>query len=162
MSDVDENDDSGDSGEKAPKTLRDQNSKLNADNKALQEQLTKLLAADRSRTIADVLREKGANPKLARHIDRDIEGDVSETAVEKWLADEGELFGYKPKAEGDTDGDAGGDEEVDEVDADTAAQAQRVSAASSNAPAFPTGWTPERLAKASNQQLVDAGWLEPK
>lgn len=153
MSDVDNDDDTG---EKTPKTLREQNSKLAEANAALLKQVEDLLKTNRSRTIADVLREKKANPKLAKYADRDIEGDVTEAAVEKWLTDEGELFGYKPAGADEVD-----DEDSDEDEVVVTSQ-QRISAATSNAPSTPTGWTPEKIRQSNPAQLIAAGLLDPK
>lgn len=159
MSDVDENDNGDNGDEKAPKTLREQNSKLAQTNAELQDQLKQLLAKDRARTIADVLRDKGANPKIAKYAERELpDGNVDASAVEKWLTDEGELFGYKP-ADADA-GDGSGDE--DEADEAVVQQQQRISAASASAPQTPTGWTPEKIRNATSQQLIEAGLLDPK
>lgn len=154
MSDVD---DTGESNDTVPKTLREQNSKLTEANKALQEQLTKLLAKDRTRTIAEVLSDKGANPKLAKYADRDLpEGDVDGAAVEKWLEAEGELFGYKPAG---ADDDEQEDDKTDEL---VVEQQRRIAAATSTAPQPKTGWTPEKIRQSSAKQLIEAGLLDPK
>lgn len=147
MSDADENDEIEQEDGKAPKALRDQNSKLN---KQLQDALAlveKFQQESRKNTIADALREKGANPKLAKYISRDLEGDVTVDAVDKWLDEEGELFGYKP-ADADEDEDA--------------QEQERISAATAKAPQPQVGWTTERLKGATDQQLIDAGYLEPR
>lgn len=80
--------------------LRKQLKAAAKDNKALKE----ASAADKA-TIADltgkvngvtlesVLREKGAKPQLAKFM-KDVE--PTEEAVSAWLAENGELFGYKP------------------------------------------------------------------
>lgn len=147
MSDVDnEFDDDATETQSKGNALRQQNSKLASEKKALEEQLAQLIEKDRARTIADVLRDKQANPKLAKYVARDVEGDVTAEAVEKWLEEEGELFGYnKPDAEEDPD----------------AEQAARISQASSQAPQPQTGWTPERIRNATPQQLIEAGLLDP-
>lgn len=152
MSDVD-NEFENDDVDEAPKpskgnALRDQNSKLAAENTELKDRLAKLEAKERAGTIAEVLREKGANPKLAKYVTRDIEGDVTADAVAKWLEDEGELFGYQP---------GGSDDEDDEV----AEQQERVSQASARATQPQTGMTPEKMRSMSFDQMVEAGLLEP-
>lgn len=149
MSDVDDlGDDSTDGAgaTSAPKALRDQNSQLARENAELKERLAKLEVKERTSTIADVLREKQANARLAKYIARDLEGqDVTADAVDKWLQEEGELFGYTPPSD-------------DQQDADTDAQ-QRISAATTNAAPPATGWTPERMRSATLAELKQAGFL---
>lgn len=150
MSDVDDDFDSDDdTGSTSTKgnALRDQNSKLNKQLQDALAELQKLQVKERQVTIADALREKGANPKLAKYVNRDLEGDVTAEAVAKWLEDEGELFGYQP-----TDAD-------DDADAE---QQERVAAATAGAKAPQTGWTPEKIKGMSDQQLIDAGLLDPR
>ena len=146
MSDVDNLDDGDEPTQSKGNALREQNSKLASEKAELLAQLNKLLEKDRARTIADTLREKGANPKLAKYAARDLDGDVTDESVAKWLEDEGELFGYQP---------AGQEDDPDAV------QQQRISDASANAPQPQTGWTPERIKSASTQQLIEAGLLDP-
>jgi hypothetical protein len=150
----DEFDENGDpieapSGESAAKTLRAQNKKLAADLAAAQEAIAAFSAKERKSTIASVLEAKGANPKLAKYVD--VEGDVTAESVAKWLEDEGEIFGYKAP---DPDADGEFDERI--------VQQQRVSAASAGALPPPSGMTPERLRQMSTEQLVAAGYLNPK
>lgn len=135
MSDADEFDDvDGDgSGGSASKALRQQNSKLAKEKADLEAQVRKLLEKDRARTIADVLGSKGANPKLAKYVVRDLgDSEVTEESVATWLAEEGELFGYKPS-------DA--EDEVDEVTENQ----QRIHAASASGKPPATSWTPEKI-----------------
>ncbi|MGZ4519168.1 MAG: hypothetical protein ACXVGA_00960 [Mycobacteriaceae bacterium] len=49
-----------------------------------------------SRTVADVLKAKGANPALQKFMS-DV--DPTEEGVTAWLTENGELFGYKPQAQ---------------------------------------------------------------
>lgn len=85
-----------------PKALRDALDKEKARSKELAEKLAKVESGLAKRTIADVLSSKGANPKLARHVARDLEGDeITPEAVGKWLEEEGEIFGFKPQEEDD-------------------------------------------------------------
>ena len=63
--------------------------------KELTEQLDSLSKVQRERTVKEVLESKGVNAKAARLILKDIEGDVSEEAVNGWLEDNAEIFGIK-------------------------------------------------------------------
>ena len=147
MSDVDDYDDDADEPKPSKgNALREQNSKLASEKADLEKRLNDLLQKDRARTIADALREKGANPKLAKYVARDLEGEVTDESVAKWLEEEGELFGYT----------AGSDED----DAD-AVQQQRISDASATAPQSQTGFTPERIKQMSHAELIQAGLLDP-
>lgn len=156
MSDVDEFETENENNESgnAPKALRQQNSKLSKELQEARDLIANLQKETRSRTIADVLRDKQANPKLAKYIARDIEGDITTETVEKWLADEGELFGYKPV---DADGDEG-----EQFEDETVQAARQISNASRNAPPAPSGLTPERIKSMSAQELIQAGLLDPK
>lgn len=62
-----------------------------------------LQSSVKQRTVQEVLTSKGANPKLAKFALAD--GVEDEAAAEKWLAENGELFGYQPKADPEIDGD---------------------------------------------------------
>ena len=61
--------------------------------KELTEQLESLSKTQRERVIKEVLEQKGVNPKAARFIAKDLDTDVNEETVAKWLDDNGELFG---------------------------------------------------------------------
>lgn len=50
----------------------------------------------RSTSIADILKAKGAKPAIAKFIDNDVE--ATDEAITKWLAENGEVFGYDPNA----------------------------------------------------------------
>jgi len=156
MSDVDDYDDVDDDVEaeqdqkpkgNAARVLREQNSKLAEKLESLQKELDEYRAEKRKNTIADVLREKGANPKLAKYVSRDLEGDVTAEAVEKWLSEEGELFGYEPASEEDNE---------------VAAEQQRISEAVSSAPSPRSGLTPEQVAKMPIDQLIEMGVIPKK
>ena len=89
------------------KNLRKQAKALAKQNSDLQRQLTEALAAQRRGTVNDVLKGLGANPKISKYIPSDVE--PTEDALKAWLADEGELFGYKApetKPEGQDQGQA--------------------------------------------------------
>lgn len=64
-----------------------------------QDKATKAESSNRQRVVADVLKDKGASPALARYALSDLkEQGVEPTAeaVNGWLTENGELFGYKP------------------------------------------------------------------
>jgi hypothetical protein len=46
--------------------------------------------------VNETLRGLGANPKLSKYIPADV--DPSADAIKAWLEEDGEIFGYKPKA----------------------------------------------------------------
>jgi hypothetical protein len=54
---------------------------------------------DREDVVRKVLEKQGVtNPKAARLVLKDIEGDISEKAVIDWLDSEGDVFGYEPQS----------------------------------------------------------------
>lgn len=61
-------------------------------------ELTTLKGQVSSQTIAGLLEAKGAKPGLAKFM-ADVE--ATDEAVTKWLTDNGEIFGYTPKAAGE-------------------------------------------------------------
>ena len=75
--------------------LRAQLEKALKDLAAAKEENSKLSTAVKSATLETVLRDKGIPPKIQRWLKRD---DVEPTAeaVDKWLAENGEDFGYTP------------------------------------------------------------------
>lgn len=79
--------------------VKDLEKKLEKEAKARQEaeeRASKVEKSLRSKTVAEVLKEKGANPALARYALQDLE-DPSPESVNTWLIENGELFGYKPQ-----------------------------------------------------------------
>lgn len=53
---------------------------------------------DREDTVRKVLEKQGVtNPKAARLVLKDIEGDVTEQAILNWLESDGDVFGYSPE-----------------------------------------------------------------
>lgn len=69
-----------------------------------EQKASKADAANRQRVVADVLKDKGASPALARYALADLkETGVEPTpeAVASWLTENGELFGYKPQPQAD-------------------------------------------------------------
>ncbi len=76
--------------------------KIRADEKRikeLEERLTGFTAKERESVVKTVLEKQGVNPKAARLILKDIDGDISENAVLDWLDSEGDLVGYAQKAQ---------------------------------------------------------------
>lgn len=144
MSDADYGNDGDSTGAQAPKALREYADKLKAQNDELLARVQKFEAQTRKATIADALRSAEVDPKLARFVERDLEGDVTQDAVDAWLQDNGSLFGLTAKQS---------------PEADVAAQAAAVAALSSGAPTGQAAWTPERVANGSIEELVAAGLL---
>ena len=64
----------------------------------VREELSALKGQVSSQTIAGLLEAKGAKPGLAKFM-ADVE--ATDEAVTKWLTENGEIFGYTPKAAGD-------------------------------------------------------------
>lgn len=96
-----DDDDDFDSRDRNPlrDVVKDLEKKLEKEAKARQEaeeRAAKVDKALRSKTVAEVLKEKGANPALARYALQDLE-DPTPESVNSWLAENGELFGYKPQ-----------------------------------------------------------------
>lgn len=76
--------------------VKDLRKQLKEHNKALkeaQESLGSLSARDRERTLADVLAESKASPKLAKFFPSDK--DATEETVKAWLVENADVFGYK-------------------------------------------------------------------
>lgn len=69
--------------------------------KELTDQLDTLSKAQRERVIKEVLDAKGVNPKAARFIAKDLEADINEESVTRWLDDNGELFGFQKQTQED-------------------------------------------------------------
>ena len=70
--------------------------KIRADEKRikeLEEKLGNYTKIDKERTVKEVLEKQGVNSKAARLILKDLD-EVSEEAVNNWLEENGELFGY--------------------------------------------------------------------
>lgn len=63
--------------------------------KSAEEELVGVKSQVRERSLADVLSSKGVNPKVAKFIPADVEG---EEAVNSWLEENGELFGAAPQS----------------------------------------------------------------
>lgn len=65
-----------------------------------------LAAKQRSRDVADKLAELGAKPRLAKYVPASVEVEN----LSAWLAEDGELFGYKPNEPTTTDSPANAEE----------------------------------------------------
>lgn len=105
-------DDEFDSG--AMKQVRDALKKANKKNEELQSQLDELLNKQRESTFADILKAKGVSPKAARFLKADGV-DADEDAVNKWLADNADLFPVKSESKGDDKEPEGEKEEQQEA-----------------------------------------------
>lgn len=58
--------------------------------------LTTYEKRDREDTVRKVLEKQGiTNPKAARLVLKDIEGDINEQAIMTWLENEGDVFNYE-------------------------------------------------------------------
>ena len=84
--------------------------KIRADEKRIKEledKLSGFTVKEREAVVKAVLEKQGVNPKAARLILKDIDGDISENAVLDWLDSEGDLVGYASKdASSDVDREA--------------------------------------------------------
>lgn len=89
----------GDPSQNTPlvKDLRKQLKEALKAKESAEERASKAEKSVRTRTVSDVLKDKQANPGLARYVLQDLD-DPTPEAVSAWLADNGELFGYKPPA----------------------------------------------------------------
>jgi uncharacterized protein YjgD (DUF1641 family) len=133
------------------KALRQQLKKLQKDAEDREKELETFRSKARTSTISDVLKEAKAPEKLARFVARDLEGDITEEAVKKWLADNGDVFGWSP------------DDSDDGVDPATAAAASRISQATNNAPEPVTGTpTVEQLRSADYDTLIRLGIVDKR
>lgn len=83
-----------------PKALREALKAEKSARKEAEKALNELRTRDRQRTVSDVLKSKGASPALSRFVLLDLE-EVDEKAVDKWLDENGELFGYAPDKVGE-------------------------------------------------------------
>lgn len=95
----DDFDDEG--GNNLVKDLRRQLKALQKERDELREQFTETQKQIKTRSVQEVLASKGANPKLAKFALAD--GVDDEAGAEKWLAENGELFGFRPASEPSVD-----------------------------------------------------------
>lgn len=87
-----DDDDDFDSESNPMKALRKENRAKEKQIKELQEQLSSLSKAQRERSLADVLNDRGVNAKVAKFIPEDV---TSEEDVASWLDEYGDLFGVQ-------------------------------------------------------------------
>jgi hypothetical protein len=66
--------------------------------KELEEQLNGYVKKERESSIKEVLEKQGVNPKAARLILKDLD-EVTPEAVNNWLEDNGDLFGFTKQVE---------------------------------------------------------------
>jgi hypothetical protein len=71
--------------------LREQLEAVLAEKKALEAEVNALKGQARERTVSEVLTAKGVNPKVAKFIPPDVEGNE---AVELWLTENADVFGF--------------------------------------------------------------------
>lgn len=90
--------DQNDQQQNSGKALREARDKAASEAKELKKQLDDALAKLTERNLKDVLQGKSLNPGLARFMKADGIDGSDESAVDKWLTDNGELIGFKPNA----------------------------------------------------------------
>lgn len=96
MSDENNIDIDGENDTQLVKDLRAQIKALTAKHAAAEAEIATFKTQARSTSIADILKARGAKPAIAKFISDDIE--ATDEAITKWLEDNGEVFGYDPKA----------------------------------------------------------------
>lgn len=94
----DEYDDDDEFEQNAPKDLRRALNKANKEKAELAQKVDDLMKQVRTQTLASILNEKKVPAKIQRWIKRD-EVEATPEAVQKWLDENGEDFGYKPEDE---------------------------------------------------------------
>lgn len=72
------------------KDLRKQLKEAQSARKQFEEELAGMKSEVRQRSVADILKSKGVNPKVAKFVPNDIE---DEEAIGGWLEENSELFG---------------------------------------------------------------------
>lgn len=120
------------------KDLRKQLAEAHKRAKLAEEELSQAKSQNRERSVADVLTAKGVNPKVAKFIPADVDG---EEAISQWLEENGELFGGAPQV----DEPAVSDETKAQLSKANALQERSVS--------------PDKVADLE-QQMANAGSLE--
>lgn len=98
------------------KDLRDQIETLSKENKTLRKANDEFVTKVRTQSVADLIKEKGLNPKVAGVIPKDVDD------VAAWLDEYGELFGAAKTSDDSTGDDAGVDEELAELDGQNASE----------------------------------------
>lgn len=93
MSDYDALTDDQDSDSQLVKDLRAQIKSLGSENKTLKTENETFKVEKRTASVADILKAKSINPKVAALIPSDVAAD--EGSVDKWLEEWGDVFGVK-------------------------------------------------------------------
>jgi hypothetical protein len=96
----DDNDDTITGNETESDLQKKLRKKIRADEKRIKEledKLSGFTVKEREAVVKAVLEKQGVNPKAARLILKDIDGDINENAVLDWLDSEGDLVGYATK-----------------------------------------------------------------
>jgi hypothetical protein len=140
MSEYDEDiDDDGNADEST--LLRDLRKQLKAAKKEKDErdaELARFRADQRKASVADVLKERGARPELAKFYTGE---DSSKEAVASWIEENADLFGIS------RDGD--------EPDPAVAAAASAISRATAEAPQVKIGSIPDLFQRVANAKTRD-------
>lgn len=108
---MDQDGDYEDGQESSGKGLRGQLEQALADKKALEAEVAELRGKARQTEVSNVLTAKGVNPKVAKFIPADVEG---EEGISKWLEENADLFGATPQDDDTQQQDAGIAPEVKE------------------------------------------------
>lgn len=108
---MDQDGDYEDGQESSGKGLRGQLEQALADKKALEAEVAELRGKARQTEVSNVLTAKGVNPKVAKFIPVDVEG---EEGISKWLEENADLFGAAPQDDDTQQQDAGIAPEVKE------------------------------------------------
>lgn len=91
---MDTEDDYGVDDSHLVKDLRKQLKDAQSRAKQFEEELGQYRSQLRERTVAEVLQAKGVNPKVAKFLPSDVEGDE---AIQAWLDENADLFGVIPE-----------------------------------------------------------------
>lgn len=108
---MDQDGDYEDGQESSGKGLRGQLEQALADKKALEAEVAELRGKARQTEVSNVLTAKGVNPKVAKFIPADVEG---EEGISKWLEENADLFGATQQDDDTQQQDAGIAPEVKE------------------------------------------------
>lgn len=92
------------------KQLRAHVKKITEENARMKAELETANKQSRKQTLASVLKDKGVNAKVANLIPTDVEATAE--AVDKWLAEYGEIFNVKQETKDDDAGSAPPDPDV--------------------------------------------------
>lgn len=147
-----------DTTEDAPKPrngLREQLEAVLAEKKQLETELNTLRGSLRERTVAEVLTAKGVNPKVAKYIPQDVEG---EEAIVEWLKTEGDVFGVQFDTTGTETAPEPNKPAVNAGDVQATQRIQNLGASAAT-PALIQD-IENRLAAANSQDEINAIWTE--